>query len=356
MKATQANVRVSIDLPMDSASAFDIILGELRGALNQSGIIFEPGPNGSVTERNFKVGQVLAWKPAERVLLQWCSANWESKEVTELEMTFTPQDGGTRVAIEQQGWGSLLGEGNELAGWFGTEVAAPFMRATAPVAFGDWLTDRRARRPSGANARAIYGNPVYHYPNFRVLLAELSLKPSDHLLEVGCGGGAFLKQALQTGCSAAAVDHSLDMVQLAQEANCEAIAQGKLNVLRADAHHLPFPDATFTCAVMTGVLGFLQKPQLAFEEIHRVLRAGGRFVALGSDPELRGTPAAPEPMDSRLRFYRQEELEALARTARFQEVRAERRSLEQFAREAGVPTDHLPLFAGPGATFLIAQK
>src|SRR5690242_15085793 len=140
------------------------------------------------------------------------------------------------------------------------------MRATAPVAFGDWLTDRRARRPSGANARAIYGNPVYHYPNFRVLLAELALKPSDYLLEVGCGGGAFLKQALQTGCRAAAIDHSLDMVQLAQEANREAIAEGKLNVLHEDAHQLPFADATFTCGVMTGVLGFLQKPQLAFEE------------------------------------------------------------------------------------------
>jgi len=106
---------------------------------------------------------------------------------------------------------------------------------------------------------------------------------------------------------------------------------------------------------MTGVLGFLSEPRLAFEEIRRVLRPGGRFVALGSDPELRGTPAAPEPMASRLHFYQPNELEAIAREAGFKEARVVRRSLEQFAREAGVPKEHLALFAGPGAQFLIAR-
>ena len=44
------------------------------------------------------------------------------------------------------------------------------MMATRP-------TDRRARRPSGAEARASYGDPLYHWPNFRAILAELSLGP-----------------------------------------------------------------------------------------------------------------------------------------------------------------------------------
>ena len=61
---------------------------------------------------------------------------------------------------------------DELAGWFAGEVAAPFLRATAPAALGDWLTDRRARRPSGKQARGVYRDPTYHYPNFRVILAE----------------------------------------------------------------------------------------------------------------------------------------------------------------------------------------
>ncbi len=107
---------------------------------------------------------------------------------------------------------------------------------------------------------------------------------------------------------------------------------------------------------MTGVLGFLPDPATALAEIRRVLRPGGRFVMLGSDPELRGTPAAPEPMASRLRFYDSQALEQLGRAAGFAKVRVIQRNLETFAREAGVPEAHLALFAGPGARFLLAER
>ncbi len=49
----------------------------------------------------------------------------------------------------------------------------------------------------------------------------------------------------------------------------------------------------------------------------------------------------------------------LARRAGFDEVRVVRRDLEPFAREAGVPEEHLPLFAagtGGGARFLLARR
>jgi ubiquinone/menaquinone biosynthesis C-methylase UbiE len=197
---------------------------------------------------------------------------------------------------------------------------------------------------------------LYHYPNFRVILQELALKPDDYLVEIGCGGGALLKTALQSGCRAAAVDHSPDMVRLAREVNREAIAAGRLEILEADAHTLPFADTMFSCAAMTGVLGFLHDPVTVFREIRRVLREGGRLVALGSDPELRGTPAAPEPMASRLRFYDSDQLGRIARDAGFDQVDVITRNLEAFARESGVPEEHLPLFSGPGARFLIARK
>jgi SAM-dependent methyltransferase len=90
-------------------------------------------------------------------------------------------------------------------------------------------------------------------------------------------------------------------------------------------------------------------------EIRRVLRPGGRLVVLGSDPELMGTPAAPEPMASRLRFYDDEQLAALGRSAGFDEVEVARHDLEPFAREAGVPPEHVPLFAGV-TRFLLARR
>jgi SAM-dependent methyltransferase len=240
-------------------------------------------------------------------------------------------------------------------GWFATQLAAPFLSRLSPGSIGDWVTDRGARRPSGPLARSTYGDPLYHYPNFRVILDELSPGPDDRLLEVGCGGGAMLEKALSTGCTAAGIDHSLDMVRLSRAANSNAIRDGRLTVVAGTADALPFRDGAFTRAAMTGVLGFLRDPVRALAEIRRTLAPGGRLVVLGSDPRLRGTPAAPEPMASRLHFYEDEAFEQLGRDAGFDRVAIIQRDLEEFARDAGVPDEIVPLFAGDTA-FLVAEK
>jgi SAM-dependent methyltransferase len=351
-----ATIAASMDLPLDAGTAFDVLVDELATALGRMGILFEPGTDGRVLQGQLVVGTVVAWTPGERIALRWRPADWAPEEVTEIELRIEAREGGSRVAVEHRGWGRLIGEPAELAGWFASEIAAPLLRAAAPRAIGDWITDRRARRPSGAGARTAYRDPIYHYPSFRVILNELALTADDYLLEVGCGGGAFLKLALQRGCRAAAVDHSADMVRLAREVNREAVAEGRLRVLEATAGSLPFPDATFTCAAMTGVLGFLPDPVAALAEVRRVLAPAGRLVVMGTDPELQGTPAAPEPMASRLRFYGSEALAELGLKSGFAEIQVVRRNLEPFAREAGIPEEHLPLFAGQGARFLLARK
>jgi len=347
---------VTFDLDLDPAEAFDAVVEELADALARAGLTFHAGVDGGIREGTAEVGQVLSWRAGERIGLRWHPANWAPGEVTEVEVRFAAGRGGTKVTLEHRGWGGLVGGARELAGWYAAQVVAPLLTATAPRAVGDWLTDRRARRPAGPDARAVYRDPLYHYPNFRVILNELALRADDYLLEVGCGGGALLKDALQSGCRAAAVDHSADMVRLAREVNREAVADGRLDVREADAVQLPFADETFTCAAMTGVLGFLPDPVGALGEIRRVLRRTGRLVMLGADPELKGTPGAPEPMASRLRFYREDELAHLGRAAGFVDVRVVRRDLEGFAREVGVPEEHLTLFSGPGARFLLARR
>jgi hypothetical protein len=46
-----------------------------------------------------------------------------------------------------------------------------------------------------------------------------------------------------------------------------------------------------------------------------VLRPAGRIAIYTTGPELRGTPAAPEPLASRGHFYSDEELTDLGRAA-----------------------------------------
>jgi SAM-dependent methyltransferase len=335
-----ATILTSIDVALEPRAAFDLICTELSSALERLGMRFDTGPAGTVTAGPLEIGRVISWTPGERVALEWHPATWDPATTTTLELRVEPHENGSVITVEIGGWERVVRDPGELAGWFGSEVAALLFQRTGPSAFGDWLTDRLARRPSGASSRAVYRDPLYHYPNFYVILQELALTADDYLLDVGCGGGALLKAALRSGCQAAAVDHSHEMVRLA----------------RADS--LPFPDGTFTCAAMTGVLGFLADPVAALAEVRRVLAPGGRIVVLGSDPELKGGPGAPEPMASRLRFYTEDELERLGRDAGFDDVRAIRRDLEPYAREAGVPEEHLALFAGKdnGARFLLARK
>jgi SAM-dependent methyltransferase len=350
-------IRTSIDLKLDLSSAFYAMVGELSTALAELGMQFEAGIHGRVMDGAKEVGRVTCWQPPEKIALEWHEADWLPAEATTVELRLQLVEGGTRVTLEHPNWGSVLGDqGDELAGWFASEVAAPLLQAMAPRRLGDWLTDRGARRPSGAQARAFYRDPLYHRPNFKVILKVLGLRQDDYLLEVGCGGGAFLEDALKSGCKAAAIDHSRDMVRLAREVNRDAINQNRLEIRQGEADSLPFSDGTFTCAVMTGVFGFIQDPVKALSEIRRVLAGGGRLVLFTGSKELRGTPAAPEPMASRLHFYEDQELEDLARKAGFAETEVELPDFELPARELGIPAEFLKLFKGRGGGQLLLAR
>ena len=152
MPDTPTTLRLSLELALAPQAAFDVLVEELAAGLARAGIVFEPGPGGCVIEGEFEIGRVIRWTPGEQILLEWHPANWQPDETTEVELRLVARsqaEGGTRAVLELRGWGRLTGSPDELAGWFAGEVAAPFLRATAPAALGDWLTDRRARRPSG---------------------------------------------------------------------------------------------------------------------------------------------------------------------------------------------------------------
>jgi SAM-dependent methyltransferase len=277
-------------------------------------------------------------------------------------ITFSGVDGNVRlrptedgVTLELDGIGAV-DEENE-AGWVAEAVLAPIVQASSGDSVGDWITDRWARRPSGSAAREGYRDPTHHRPSFGAILSALQLQSCDVLLEIGCGGGAFLQEALHSGCRAAAVDHSHEMVELAREVNAEAIADGRLEIVEGKAEALPFADDGFTCAAMMQVFFFLDAVK-TLAECRRVIRAGGRIAVFTVSEAARGTPAAPEPMASRGRFYTDEELVQLARDAGFPTASVTHPDLARHARAAGLAADLVELFArgGEAGQLLLARS
>lgn len=353
------SVRTVVDVSLKPKQAFRAFVDELSLGLETHGMKIVGRARGSrIMEGGVEVGTIDEWSPGERVALTWRPKSWEPGAMGRITMTFAARGSGTRITLESRGWGNIVGDdGRELLGWFAGEVAAPFLSASSPGRFGDWITDRRARRPSGAGSRKVYANPVYHWPNFLAILDVLQLRPDDSLVEVGCGGGAFLHETLKSGCKASAIDHSVDMVRLATRTNHSSVAAGHLRVELGDAEKLPYPSGKFTCAVMTGVLPFVPNPADAFAEVFRVLRSGGRFVMFTGSKELRGTPAAPEPVASRIHFYEDHELMDMARGAGFYEVMVEHPSLYEAAKKTGVPKADLEMFRGTsGSQLLVCRK
>lgn len=344
---------------VEPGEVFDRLVLDLMGSLKSVGLELAPGPGGHVDEGPVRVGTVTRWSPPTVIEFDWRPGSaWGAGDASKLRISFEKSEGGTRVTFESDAADALVGEqGALLADWYVDEALAPAVRSLSPRRFSTWLTDRRARRPSGEAAKAGYRDPLYHRPNFKAILHSLKLTSDDNLVEIGCGGGAFLADALRSGCKASAVDHSPDMVEVAKEVNARAVSERRLALRLAEAESLPFPDGEFTCAVCTGVFGLLDSPSAAMSEMFRVLRPGGRLAVFTDSEELRGTEAAPEPIASRSRFFTDAELVEMAKRAGFANARVERPDLGPFAKEAGLSDDLARAFSGPGlGQLLLAVK
>lgn len=107
----------------------------------------------------------------------------------------------------------------------------------------------------------------------QVALRAVSTAAPESVLEVGCGPGDFAALvAAETGAEVVAVDVSPRMVELARS--------GGVDARIGDVQELPFGDATFDVAVAGWMLYHVPDLGRGLEELARVLRPGGRLVAM----------------------------------------------------------------------------
>lgn len=130
-----------------------------------------------------------------------------------------------------------------------------------PIPYGwSWLLENPWRR-------------VYRDPGRTA--GRCGLKPTDTVLELGCGSG-LLTGALAERCAQLiASDLHPDYLEQTRTRTC-----GVPNVryLLADAGNLPLPGASVDVVVLIATLTEVPRPTGALLECRRVLRPGGRIV------------------------------------------------------------------------------
>lgn len=354
---SDADLVLTCSLGQQPPDFFPTFLRELADGLGRAGLEWAPGAEGRFSEHGTPFGVVTGPETATELTVALRPVTWSDSPGATLRIRSDPRPAGSAVVVELRGWSQALdATGARLGEWVASALLPALLRQVAPGELGEWVMDQQARRPAGAASVDTYRDPTYHWPNFFLILDRLGLSRDDRLLEVGCGGGAFLRKALESGCSATGVDHSPEMVRLARDQNRASLESGRLEVRQGEADELPVDDGAFTKCVSTAAFPFFPDPRKALKEMYRALAGGGQLALFMDTAAARGTPAAPEPFASRGRFYEPNELLDLAREAGFSEIRVEEPNLGPFARAAGLPEETVKFFDGTGGGMLLLAR
>lgn len=118
-------------------------------------------------------------------------------------------------------------------------------------------------------------------PRYAGTLAHAGLAADEVVLDVGCGRGELLVAALAAGARRAiGVEYSAVGVELARRTIAAHGADGRAQVLHADARELPLADGEIDLVTMLDVVEHLTLEELdvALREARRVMRPGGRLL------------------------------------------------------------------------------
>jgi SAM-dependent methyltransferase len=147
-----------------------------------------------------------------------------------------------------------------------------------------------ATLPEGANLGLSCGNPQ----------AVAALKPGETVLDLGSGAGfdCFLaaRQVGPTG-RVIGVDMTDEMLEKAR-ANANKSGLSNVEFRKGEIEALPIDDKSVDVTISNCVLNLVPDKDLAFREIHRVLKPGGRLavsdMAWASEP----SPAIRKDMEA----------------------------------------------------------
>jgi SAM-dependent methyltransferase len=154
-------------------------------------------------------------------------------------------------------------------GWYANQAATPTVAE---------IMNRHMGFPPDTRAGVVAAEAIPE------LTKELRLRPGNTLLDLACGRGAYgLLIAKQAGTSLIGVDFSV-----------QALAEAREQAARMDVRNASFrsgeltatglPDASVEAVLCTDAIQFPDEPAVAYDEIRRVLKPGGRVALTCWEP------------------------------------------------------------------------
>jgi SAM-dependent methyltransferase len=188
-------------------------------------------------------------------------------------------------------------------GWYANQAAEP---AVAEI------MNRHMGFPPGTRAGVVPAGAISE------LAEELRLRPGSTLLDLACGRGAYgLLVARQAGTLLIGVDFSAQALTEAREQAARmGVSNASFRIGELTATGLR--DASAEAVLCTDAIQFPDEPAVAYEEIRRVLKPGGRVALTCWEPVDR----ADERLSPRIR---RANLAAGLRQAGFTEVEVRER-------------------------------
>lgn len=119
-----------------------------------------------------------------------------------------------------------------------------------------------------------------HTPIAKWALAYLSVKPHDHILDIGCGGGKNIARMLKLASHGQVdgLDYSEVSVLKSLLVNARAVQAGRTQIIKGSVSKMPFADGAFDIVTAFETIYFWPDLERDFVEVCRMLKPNGRFL------------------------------------------------------------------------------